>query len=191
MAAATATKKQYRTPGAVSGNLAYDFDALERQLEQTGDMGRDLYTAPLEERSADVIARAHEHTKARVRTAQHLSPVIVVGYGALAVMLTLLVVCYVQLAAISGSVVAMNKEAAQLESDQVVLQTQYERTYDLASVKEAAIEAGMSRPSDSQIYYIDLSDPDNAVIYQDQEEGLLGWLKELGSNILAMVEYFR
>ena len=191
MAAATAAKKQYRTPGAVNGSLAYDFDALERQLEQIGDMGRDLYTAPLKERSADVIARAHEHTKARVRTAQRLSPVIVVGYAALAVMLTLLVVSYVQLTAISNTVVAMNKEASQLETDQVILQTQYERAYDLASVKEAAIEAGMSRPSDSQIYYIDLSDPDNAVIYQDQEEGLLSWLKELGSSILAMVEYFR
>lgn len=190
MAAATATKKRYYS-SAVNGSLAYDFDALERQLEQTGDMGRDLYTAPLEERSADVIARAHEHTKARVRTAQRLSPVIVVGYSALAVMLTLLVVCYVQLAAISNNVVAMNKEATQLETDQVILQTQYERAYDLASVKEAAMAAGMDRPSDSQIYYIDLSDPDNAVIYQDQEEGLLGWLKELGSSIFAMVEYFR
>ena len=49
----------------------------------------------------------------------------------------------------------------------------------------------MSQPSESQIYYIDLSDPDNAVVYQDQESGLMAFLERLGERLYAAVEYFR
>ena len=52
MAAAATAKKRYRTPGVVNGSLAYDFGALERQLENTGRMAPDLYSAPLEETAA-------------------------------------------------------------------------------------------------------------------------------------------
>ena len=40
-------------------------------------------------------------------------------------------------------------------------QKEHEQAFDLSGVKEAATEAGMSQPSDSQIYYIDLSEPDS------------------------------
>ena len=191
MAAVATAKKRRNVPGVVNGSLAYDFNTLERQLERTGRLEPDLYTAPLEETSADVISRAHEHAKARVRTGQRLSPVIALGYAALAVMLVALVMSYVELSTISSQVVSMQKELSALETDQVALRTKYEQAYDMATIKEAATTAGMTQPSESQIYYIDLSDPDNAVVYQSEKDGVLQWLEHLGQQLYAAVEYFR
>ena len=191
MAAAATAKKRYRTPGVVNGSLAYDFGALERQLENTGRMAPDLYSAPLEETAADVISRAHENTKAKIRPAQHLSPVMVLGYAAVAALMVLLVLAYVELASISGSVVSMQEELTALETENVSLMTEYEQAFDLASVKEAAAAAGMSQPSDSQIYYIDLSEPDSATVYSQGESGVRQIFSLLGEGIRAAVEYFR
>lgn len=191
--AATATYERSRrgASGMVNGSLAYDFGALERQLEDTGRMDPDLYTLPMEETSADVISRAHEHTKARVRPAQHVSPVMVPGAMAVAVLMVMVVLSYVELATISDSVVSMRSQVSDLETRQVALQTQYEQAFDLVSIKEQALAAGMSLPSDSQVYYIDLSDPDNAVVYEQESEGVLQVLEQVWQSILHAVEYFR
>lgn len=191
--AATATYERSRrgASGMVNGSLAYDFGALERQLEDTGRMDPDLYTLPMEETSADVISRAHEHTKARVRPAQHVSPVMVLGAVAVAVLMVLVVLSYVELATISDSVVSMRSQVSDLETRQVALQTQYEQAFDLVSIKERAMAAGMSLPSDSQVYYIDLSDPDNAVVYEQESDGVLQVLEQVWQSILHAVEYFR
>ena len=191
--AATATYERSRrgASGMVNGSLAYDFGALERQLEDTGRMDPDLYTLPMEETSADVISRAHEHTKARVRPAQHVSPVMVLGAVAVAVLMVMVVLSYVELATISDNVVSMRSQVSELETRQVTLMTQYEQAFDLVSIKEQALAAGMSLPSDSQVYYIDLSDPDNAVVYEQESQGMTYVLEQVWESILRAVEYFR
>lgn len=77
----------------------------------------------------------------------------------LAALAVVLVMGYVQLTTISGSVSEMKNELTQLNTEHVALLTRYEQTYDLASVKEAAEAAGMSKPSSGQITYIDLGQP--------------------------------
>ena len=49
----------------------------------------------------------------------------------------------------------------------------------------------MSQPSDSQIYYIDLSEPDSATVYSQEESGFGKILSMLGQGICTVVEYFR
>jgi len=189
--AATKAKKRYRTPGVVNGSLAYEFDALERRLDATGHMTPDLYAPPMEEHPADVIARAHEEAKARVRPAQHLAPAMVLGFAVAAVLMVMTVLCYVELSVLSDSVVDKRAQVAQLQMEQVLLQTKHEQAFDLATVKEAALAMGMGLPSDSQIYYIDLSDPDNAVVHQPPKQGFTGVLTQIKEWIGAAVEYFR
>ena len=67
----------------------------------------------------------------------------------------------------------------------------HEQAFDLVSIKEKATAAGMSLPSDSQVYYIDLSDPDNAVVYEQESGGAAKVLEEIWQSILRTVEYFR
>ena len=49
----------------------------------------------------------------------------------------------------------------------------------------------MSQPSDSQIYYIDLSEPDSATVYSEEKSGISEFLSMLGHGIYAAVKYFR
>jgi len=188
--ASTAAKKKYYTPGVVNGNLAYDLGALERELDNTGHMTPDLYAAPMEESAAEVIARAHESTKAKVRPAEYVSPVMVLGFAAVAVMMVMMVFSYVQLNSISASIVSMRAQVAALETEQVMLMTDYEQAFDLSGVKEAALAAGMSTPSDSQIYYIDLSAPDGAEVFAQQESGIGAVVASAGEAAMRVVEYF-
>ena len=186
-----AAKKTYNTPGVINGSLAYDFDALERQLEDTGYMTPDLYAAPMEETAADVIARAHESTKAKVRPAERVSPVMVLGFAAAAMMMVMMVFCYVQINAVSTRIVSLRSDVSALQTEQVALQTRYEQAFDLSGVKEAALAAGMSMPSDSQIHYIDLSDPDSAVVYQQESNNMELVVAAVEKGIGTAVEYFR
>ena len=144
----------------------------------------------MEESAAEVIARAHESTKAKVRPAERVSPVMVVGFAAVAVMMALMVFSYVQLNTISSSIVSMRSQVAALQTEQVKLMTDYEQAFDLSSVKEAALAAGMSTPSDSQVYYIDLSAPDAAEVFVRETGGIDAVVASAGEAAMRVVEYF-
>lgn len=117
-------------------------------------------------------SRQHAAAKAAIRAAQKLSPGVVVSFAATAALMVLVLLCYVQLNTISRHIVEMKTQIAALETEQVSLLTRYEQAFDLTSVKAAAEAAGMTQPSDSQIYYIDLPGADQAVSYGDNEVGL-------------------
>ena len=73
----------------------------------------------------------------------------------------------------------------------MALTARHEQMFDLSAVKEAAEAAGMSKPSGSQIYYIDLSRGDSAVVYQQKETSVLSrLLTSLNHGFYAVVEYF-
>ena len=98
---------------------------------------------------------------------------------------------YIQLTVLSGQTVALKNELSQLQTQNVSLTTQYERMFDLATVKAAAEEAGMTKPSNSQICYVDLSGGDTAVVYQQSEPNAMGKaLASLHHGFYAVMEYF-
>ena len=190
------TKRRYNTPGVVNGSLAreleFDGRELERRLERSGQLDFDQQYKQRKESQAEQIARQRAKAKAAVRPAQKASPVLVMGFACVAALLMGLLMCYVQINAVSNSIVDMKSEISQLEIEQVTLLTRYEQAFDLASVKESAQAAGMSQPSDSQIYYIDLPGQDRAVAYSAQKVGFLADVKEgLSQRFLATMEYFR
>ena len=190
------TKRRYNTPGVVNGSLAreleFDGRELERRLERSGQLDFDQQYKQRKETQAEQIARQRAKAKAAIRPAQKASPVLVMGFACVAALLMGLLMCYVQINAVSNSIVDMKSEISQLEIEQVTLLTRYEQAFDLASVKETALAAGMSQPSDSQIYYIDLPGQDRAVAYSAQKVGFLADVKEgLSQRFLATMEYFR
>ena len=115
----------------------------------------------------------------------------VVGFGAVATLAVLVLMSYIQLTALSADMVSLQSQLSQLKTENVSLTAQHEEMFDLDTVKEAAEAAGMSKPSNSQIYYVDLSDGDSAVVYQQEEPGVLSrLLTSLNHGIYAVVEYF-
>ena len=164
MAASTKKRpRRYHTPGVVSGNLARELNhqELERRLETSGQLDFDQQYRRRKETEAELIARQRARAKAAVRPAQKVSPAAVLGFAAVSALTVLLLLCYVEMNAISTRIVTMKSEIEQLEIEQVSLMAQYEQAFDMATVKEAAEEAGMTQPSDSQIYYVSLPGEDH------------------------------
>lgn len=181
--------------GAVSGSAAYDFDYLERQRRRHAERSdppehvyhEESYRSPREQ-AIETKRRAQQ----KVRPRQHISPSLLLGSIALIGMVVVLLVCYVQLNAISNEVVNMQSELTALETEHVSLLTRYEQTFDMATIKNAAERAGMKKPDSVQIFYMDISEPDSVTVYEDRETGVLSRVfTSLGQGFCAAVEYFR
>ena len=113
------------------------------------------------------------------------------GIAAVCALVMVLLLGYVQLTTVSNHVSTIKKELATLEEEHVSLLTEYEKTFDLATIKAAAEEAGMSKPTSGQIQYIDLSGADTAVVCGGEP----GLMEKAASTVkegaLSLWEYFR
>ncbi len=191
MPAAKTKRKERRAAPPVDGNLAYR--ELERKLEKSGRVDFDQQYHRRVETKADRISRRRQKAKSMVRPAQHVSGVMVVAVGVVSVLMVVLIICYAQLNTISVNIVDMKEEIEALEIENVRLLAEYEQAFDLASVNEKARDAGMSPPSDSQIYYIDLPGEDQAVACADDgnQSILSRFLQGIRSRLDEILAYFR
>lgn len=120
-----------------------------------------------------------------------MSPLTVLGTMAVIGMAVLVLMGYIQLTVLSADTVALKEELSVLETENLRLTTEYERMFDLATVKEAAEAAGMVKPGSSQMCYIDLSEGDSAVVYRQEDPSVLTRvLTSLHHGVYAVVEYF-
>ena len=187
-------RQRYNTPGVVDGNLARKLDsrALERRLERSGQLDFDQQYRRRRETEAERLSRRRAQAKAAVRPAKRVSFAAVLGFAFVGALMVATLLCYVRINSISRSIVSMKERISVLQVEQVALLTQYEQAFDLSSVKEAAEAAGMTIPSESQIYYIDLPGEDQAVSYTGRDGGLLDRvLTGLSRAMYAVVEYFQ
>lgn len=177
-----ADEKKYKVNAPVFGSLAYDLDALvlERNLEEAGRV-------QAERRRQEEAVRPRTVAQPR----QRVSPLALGGVVVLIAMAIGLLLGYVQLNSISNSVCELKSQLSQLNDEHVALLTKYEQTYDLATVKETAEAAGMSKPSSGQIEYIDLGGPDAATVYRaGSDSAISGLLDSVKQGWQAAVEYF-
>ena len=182
--ASAAKDLRYQNGRSVDGSLAYDLDwaVRERELIHAGEPPR---------RQEKERARVHERPRVQVREREHVSPLTVLGTMAVIGMAVLVLMGYIQLTVLSADTVALKNELATLETENLRLTTEYEKMFDLATVKEAAEAAGMVKPGSSQICYIDLSEGDSAVIYRQEDSSVLTRvLTSLNHGVYAVVEYF-
>ncbi len=182
------TDERRRNIKMVYGSLAYDLDTLarERQLEEAGEMPQ---RTAQPERQPQPQTRRRPQAQAKARPSA-LTVGGIAAVCALVMVLLLVLLGYVQLTAVSNNVSTIKKELATLEDEHVALLTEYEKTFDLATIKAAAEEAGMSKPSAGQIQYIDLSGADSAVVYGDEPGVVEKAASSLKEGALSLWEYF-
>ena len=181
----TSAARELRYGQSVDGSLARELDwaVRERELRHAGEAPR---------RKERETERVHTLPKVQVRERQRVPVLTILGFTAVLGMAVVVLMGYIQLTVLSSDTVALKEELETLETENVMLTAQYERMFDLANVREAAEEAGMSKPSASQICYLDLSDGDSVVIYQKEDESLLDQIKDtLSRSVYAVVEYFQ
>lgn len=172
--------------GAVYGSLAYDFDNPELYPEE--------YSAPMPERAAPPQTREQTRAVARpgahARSKQAVYPLAILGILVSAVLFVIAIMAQIQLFDISSKTVELEGQLKELKTEQIRLQIAYEGAFNLTEIEQYAISnLGMQKPSADQIFYIDTSSPDRAVIInQANNDGFFGRVSAFLSGI---GEYFR
>lgn len=186
--AATARELRYRqSERAVDGSLARDLDwaVRERELRHAGE-------APRHQEQVRQQPKVHAAPKVLVRERQQVSLFSLLGFAAVAGLAVLVLMSYIQLTALASDTVALKKQLSTLETEHATLTAQYEQMFDLTTVREAAEAAGMTKPSTSQICYLDMAGGDSAIVYQQEEPSVLSSvLTSLNHGVYAVVEYFK
>ena len=186
--AATARELRYRqSERAVDGSLARDLDwaVRERELRHAGE-------APRHQEQVRQQPKVHAAPKVLVRERQQVSLFSLLGFAAVAGLAVLVLMSYIQLTALASDTVALKKQLSTLETEHATLTAQYEQMFDLTTVREAAEAADMTKPSTSQICYLDMAGGDSAIVYQQEEPSVLSSvLTSLNHGVYAVVEYFK
>lgn len=171
--------------GAVYGSLAYDYDNPELYPEEYS-------SAPERTAPPQTQERAHTATRAQVqaRSRQAVYPLAMLGILVAAVLFVIAIMAQIQLFDISSKTVGLEAQLKELQTEQTRLQIAYEGAFNLTEIEQYATgRLGMRKPSADQIYYIDTSSPDRAVIIaQTASGGFFGRVSDLLSEIGA---YFR
>lgn len=108
--------------------------------------------------------------KLHLREQQRVSLVAIAGFAMVAMLAVAVLASHVQLNSIYAKTVAAQSALTQLESDYAKLEAQDQEIFDSARLSKAAAKAGLAKPTINQQVYVELSDPDNAVVYQ-QDDG--------------------
>ena len=87
---------------------------------------------------------------------------------------------------------SLRKQIATLEGENKGLQAKKERMYNLTFVEEyAQTELGMVKMEQSDITYVDLSNPETMLVYGDSAATAPAWLSAMGHWLQGVVEYLR
>ena len=186
MATAAKARDRYRAPASY-GKVpyrAYDGSAV-RQLEEQQVLQPRPQVRPRQ--------RAMVRPRVQVRPAGQVSVFAVVGFLAVGVFAVLLLFSYVQLTTISESVVELNSQMTTLKTEEAKLRAQYELAYELGTIEEQVTAQGMVKPQSSQVYYVDLSEPDTVTQFQQEETtgGVAGAVDSVKTIFTRIVEYLR
>ncbi|MCD7919723.1 MAG: hypothetical protein LUG45_06540 [Clostridiales bacterium] len=128
----------------------------------------------------------------RVRPQQGISLFAVSGFAAIALMAVLVLTSYVQLNSVYAATSTMEDYLADLVEEEASLKSEYNDLFDTATLQEAAEEAGLVQPSSSQKVYLEMAEPDNAIVYEQKEDpGLIEQVAEdLQSFWRSVLTYF-
>ena len=168
----------------VYGNVAYD------PVWEGGAVA-----APAPERQEVLRPRPNvrpkERTLARprvqVREAGKVSPFAVVGFLSIAVMAVMLLMCCVRLTILNDESAHLRNQLTQLQAEEADLLARYELAYDLQAIETELLSSGtMVRPASDQMVVLDLSEPDNVVVYGQTEaaDGVVNGVKGFLDNLL-------
>ena len=123
------------------------------------------------------------------REAAPISPAAIIGFALVCVMIVLVLFSHIQLDQINDEQAALSTQLTALQKDYEDLSSQYEQIFDMESIKTAFTTNGsMVQLTPEQQTYMDLSRPDHAVVYEnDEPERVL----PLSAAFSQVVEFFR
>lgn len=185
--------KRRRVSYATYGNVAYapGYDGtLARPLPKQPEEVLQPRPKARPRRQERVQARP----KVQVREQGQVSIFAIAGFLAVGIFAVLVVLSYVQLTVVGNEAYELREELSDLRAEEDKLLAQYELSYDLEKIEADLTTSGtMVRPQSEQIFVLDLSEPDNVVLYQQDEKvgGLAGLWAGVCDVFDSIVEYFQ
>lgn len=190
---AAAVKTQYAT-NAVYGSAAYDLDrvpgyAAPEGEAQTLPAPEELARERLEKRARE---RALERARAREAAKEQTFgvPLLAIAGGlAVAALMVLMLLGYVQLAAISGQTSSMRSSISKLEEQNEIIRMQYEATFNMDDIELYAVNIlGMVKPeTNGQSGYTVIIGDRAQILAEDETAGVLVRIKDF---FRSLTEYF-
>jgi hypothetical protein len=169
----------YRTYGNVAYAPAYEGSTAPRRNQQTVRPPRPKQRP-----------RALTRTQVQVREAGQVSLFAVMGFLAVGVLAALLMFSFSQQTVLNRELSNLRRDLAALESDHATLSAQYEKVFDLELIQQAVGDQ-MVRPTTDQIVYLDLSEPDNVILYgEERTGGAAGALQGFRDVLSSIAAYF-
>ena len=185
MMAAVAKNPRYNA-NAVYGSLAYDYSKAAPYHEGMGRPVERQVIIPAPPRINDEVA-----VRAKVQTNQAVSPFAIIGYACAAILLIFTLMAKIQLTTVTNDTVALENQLSDLKVSQNRLLINYEKAFNLTEIEEyATSNLGMQRPRDEQIFYMDSSVPDKAVVINN-DGTKSGFIERLFDAVSSIAEYFK
>lgn len=170
---------------ATYGNVAYDTGRLNTAPARRGRRPQ-LQELPLVRPRKRSQEQVQTRVKVNLRPKEEYSVLPAVGFLVAALMAVMIIMSYSQLNGIYAQTVESREQLSTLQAEETRLRAQYEEVFDQETLQAAVASADgeLSEARSDQKIYVDLSEPDNAVVYnQSGENSLLQSLQDLWSAL--------
>lgn len=166
MAASQRRRTAYATSGSVAYQPEFDGNAVRSPRRRQTE-------APVRRPQVQPRERVQARPKVEVREQGAVSLFAVIGFLAVGLCAALMLVTCAQLAVVTDQTVSLKSQYTALKKEESSLLAQYELAYDLSSIEQQLTSDGtMVQPRSNQIFYIDLSEEDSVVRYDQPESGI-------------------
>lgn len=173
--------RKYSTYGSVAYQPAYE----ENTVRQPGRRSAEPRRRPMVQPREQVAARP----SVEVRQQSPVSLFAIVGFAAVALCVFMLLSAGAQLAVVADETFDLQSELSELRTETLSLQAEYEHAYDLDAIEQALTTSGtMVKASSANTVYLDMSEADSVIYFEQAATGLsgiLGRLQELFGGLLS------
>lgn len=167
------------------GNVAYDTGRIGAVPRRHGPHLHELPLVRPRKRSQQQV---QTRVKVALRPKEEYSVLPALGFLVAALMAVMVILSYSQLNAVYAQTVEARDELSTLQAEESRLRARYEEVFDQETLQGAVDSADgqLSEARSDQRIYVDLSEPDNAVVYsQAGENSLLQSLQDLWSGLMS------
>ena len=164
--------RRYSTYGSVAYQPAYEENTVRNPVRRGAEPRRHPQVQPRE--------RVAARPTVQVREQSAVSLFAIVGFAAVALCVLMLVTAGAQLAMVADQTFDLQSELAELETEAQRLQAQYEQAYDLPAIEEQLTTSGqMVKTNNANTVYLDLSEADSVIYYEQAATGISGLVDRL------------
>ncbi|NCB73736.1 MAG: hypothetical protein EOM51_03200 [Clostridia bacterium] len=183
---AVASKNTKISANTVYGSLAYDYGRADTYREKAARPVERQVIIP-----APPSIRERAAAAVKVKTQQHVAPTAIIGYVCAAILVIFSLMAKIQLTEITDSSAQLETQLTDLNVAQNRLLINYEKAFNLTEIEEyATTQLGMQRPRDEQVFYLESTVPNKAVIITETGSDS-GFGDRVFDFLASISEYFK